>query len=116
VGPRKSDGKSRARRYCGCGWMFRRPKWGGSWKKRPSTATDHPSSADDPPRYADASTQSSLETLPKIAAQIDPHDFDLGELVKRYRDERSRIKAYERGAGTSSAEISQEGSGTANKE
>jgi hypothetical protein len=108
VGPRRSDGRSRAKRYCGAGWMFRRPKLGVS---RTSIATEDRSSDDDPPRYidastndgppryVDASTQSSLENFLKIAARIDPHDFDLGELVKRFRDERSRIRSHERRPG-----------------
>ena len=78
-----------------------------------SSATEDRSSDDNPPSYTDASTQSSFEGLPKIAAKFDPHDFDLGELVKQFRDERSRERP-ERGSRAS--EMSHEGSGIANKE
>ncbi|MAD85091.1 MAG: hypothetical protein CL912_19195 [Deltaproteobacteria bacterium] len=113
VGPRRSDGNARTKRYCGAGWMFRRPKWGVSRGKKLSSATEDRSSDDNPPSYTDASTQSSFEGLPKIAAKFDPHDFDLGELVKQFRDERSRERP-ERGSRAS--EMSHEGSGIANKE
>jgi hypothetical protein len=80
-----------------------------------STATEDRSSDDDPPSYIDASTESSFEGLPKIAAKFDPHDFDLGELVKQFRDERSPDRS-KRGTGASSEEMSHEGNGIATKE
>ena len=70
---------------------------------------------DDPPSYIDASTQSSFEGLPKITAKFDPHDFNLGELVKQFRDERSRDRS-ERGSRASSEEMSYKSSGITNKE
>src|SRR5690348_6249731 len=97
VGPRRSNGNARTKRYCGAGWMFRRPKWGVSRGKKLSSTTEDRSSDDNPPSYIDASTQSNFEGLPKIAVKFDPHDFNLRELVRRFRDERSRERS-ERGS------------------
>ena len=53
--------------------------------------------------------------MPKIAAKFDPHDFDPGELVTQFRDERSRYMS-DRGSGALWEEMSHEGGGIANKE
>ncbi len=65
--------------------------------------------------YIDASTQSSFKGLPKIAAKFDPHHFNLRELVKQFRDERS-CERSERGSGALLEKISYRGSGIASKE
>lgn len=80
-----------------------------------SIATEDRSSDDHPPSYINASTQSSFEGLPKIAAKFDPHDFNLRELVKQFRDKRSCNK-FKRGFGALLKEMSYKSSGIANKE
>jgi hypothetical protein len=95
VGPRRSDGRPRAKWHCGVGMMFRKPKW-ISRQKTSSAASDDHSSNDAPPSYSNPSGERSFEGLPEIVASFDPHEFDLGELVKRFRERRDLERSREK--------------------
>jgi len=95
VGPRRSDGRPRAKGYCGVGMTFQKPKWMS--RQKPSiAASDAHSFNDAPPSYINPSGERSFEGVPEMVASFDPHEFNLGELVKRFRErtalERSRKK------------------------
>jgi hypothetical protein len=77
VGPRRSDGRPRAKGFCGVGMEVWKPKW-MSRGKTLNTASDDHSSHD-----KDASDENGREDLPEIIASYP------GELLKRYQ-ERSR--------------------------
>jgi hypothetical protein len=78
VGPRRSDGRPRAKGFCGVGMEVWKPKW-MSRRKTLNAASDDHSSYD-----KDASDENGREDLPKIIASYP------GELLKRYQDKRSR--------------------------
>ena len=95
VGPRRSDGRPRAKGHCGVGIMFRKPKW-ISRQKISSGASDEHSSDDAPPGYISLSSEHRFEGLPEMAASFDPHEFNLGELVKRFRERRAVERSREK--------------------
>jgi hypothetical protein len=115
VGPRRSDGRPRAKGFCGVGMKFRKPKW-ISRRKTVNVASDGHSSYDEvPPSYA--SSESGFEALPEIVASFDPDEFNPGELLKRYHERRSRGRRS--GAPSPESVVEEEyheASGTTNKE
>ena len=109
VGPRRSDGRPRAKGFCGVGMEVWKPKW-MSRGKTLNAASGHHSSYDEiPPSYA--SGESGFEGLPEIVASYP------GELLKRYQERRSRER---RSCAPSPESVVKEEyheySGTANKE
>ncbi len=86
VGPRRSDGGPRAKRFCGVGMMS--PKWMFQGKTL-SVASNDQSSEKAPPSRADASSDCSREGLPeKIASLIalcDLDEINPREFLKRFR-------------------------------
>ena len=90
VGLRRSDGRPRAKRYCGVGVMFRKPKWISRRKTLNSVSDDQSCSDDVPPSYTDTPSESEFEGLPELLASFDPHEWNPHELLKRFRERRSR--------------------------
>jgi hypothetical protein len=82
VGPRRSDGRPRAKGFCGVGMKFWKPKWMSRRKTLNVASSDHSSSDEIPPSYAPG--ESGSEGLPEIVASYP------GELLKRYQERRSR--------------------------
>ena len=83
VGPRRSDGRPRAKGFCGVGMEVWKPKWMSRRKTLNAASDDCPSYGEVPPSHA--SGESGFEDyLPEIVASYP------GELLKRYQDKRSR--------------------------
>jgi hypothetical protein len=70
-----------------------------------SAASDDYSSDDAPPGYIDLSSERGFEGLPEIVASFDPHEFNLKELVKRFRERRALKRSREKGSNTPSPEL-----------
>lgn len=114
VGPRRSNGRPRAKGFCGVRMNFRKPKWISRRKALRVPSGDHSSYDEVPPSYA--SSESGFEGLPEIIASFNPDEFNPGDLLKRYHERRSR----ERRSGAPSPDFvveeeHHEGSGTTNK-
>jgi hypothetical protein len=103
VGPRRSDGRPRAKGHCGFGMMFRKPNW-TSRQKTSSAASDGHSSNDAPPSYINSSGERSFEGLPEMVASFDPHQFNPGEFVKRFRERRALERSREKRSNAPSPE------------
>jgi hypothetical protein len=113
VGPRRSDGRPRAKGFCGVSMKFWKPKW-MSRRKTINAASDGQSYGEVPPSYA--SSESGFERLPEIAASFDPDEFSPGELLKRYHERRSRGRPSDAPSPESEVEEYHESSKTTNKE
>jgi hypothetical protein len=108
VGPRRSDGRTRAKGSCGVGMVFRKPKWMSRQKTLSAASGDH-SSNDLPPSYIHASGEPSFEGLPEMVASFDPHQFNPGEFVKRFRERRALERSREKRSNAPSPEPVMEG-------
>ncbi len=110
VGPRRSDGRPRAKGFCGVGMEVWKPKWMSRRKTLNAVSDDCPSYDEVPPSHA--SGESGFEDyLPGIVASYP------GELLKRYQERRSRGRQSGALLPESVAEEEHhEGSGTMNKE
>jgi hypothetical protein len=73
-------------------------------KKSNARFDGHSSSDELLPSYIDTSEESSLDRLPETVASFDPHEFNPGELLKRFRARRSRDRSRERRSGAPSVE------------
>jgi hypothetical protein len=104
VGPRKSNGRPRAKGYCGVGMMLRQPKFMSRGKTSSAVSDGHSSSDELIPIYIDTSEKSSLDGLPESLASFDPHKFKPGEFLKRFRARRYCDKARETRSGAPSVE------------
>ena len=89
VGLRRSDGRPRAKHYCGFGMMFRKPKWTSRRKTLNAVSNDQPCSDEALPSYADVPGGSRFDGLPELFASFDPHEWNPDELLKRFRERRS---------------------------
>lgn len=74
-----------------------------------------------PPSYADSPNESGFEGLPELFASFDPHEWNLDELLKRFRESRSCERSRERRSNVPSPESVveekfHEDIGTVNKE
>jgi hypothetical protein len=110
VGPRRSDGRPRAKGFCGVGMEVWKPKWMSRRKTLNAASNDHSSYDEVPPSYASGEGRFE-DYMPGIVASYP------GELLKRYQERRSR----ERRSGAPSPESVvkeeyHEDNGTANKE
>ena len=103
MGPRGSDVRPRAKGHCGFGMMFRKPNWISRQKTSSATCDGH-SSKDAPPSYINPSGERNFEGLPEIVASFDPHEFNLGELVKRFRERSALERSRERRSNAPSPE------------
>jgi len=103
VGPRRSDGRPRAKGHCGVGVVFRKPKW-MTRQKTSSVASDDHSSDDAPPGYINLSGERRFEGLPEMAASFDPHEFNLRELAKRFHERRALERSREKRSNAPSPE------------
>jgi hypothetical protein len=73
--------------------------------KTSNAGSDGHSSSDELlPRYTDTSEESSPDGFPEALASFDPHDYNPGELLKRFRARRSRDRSRERRSGAPSVE------------
>jgi hypothetical protein len=108
VGPRRSDGRPRAKRYCGVGMMFRKPKWISCRKTLNALPDRQPYSDDVPPSYTDTPSETKFEGLPELLASFDPHEWNPDELLKRFRERRSRDRSRERRSNAPSPEATVE--------
>jgi hypothetical protein len=104
VGPRKSDGRPRAKGYCGVGVTFKRPRFMSHGKTANIVCDGHSSTDELLPSYTDTFEESSLDGLPEVLASFDPHEYAPGEFLKRFRARRSRDGSRERRSGAPSAE------------
>jgi hypothetical protein len=117
VGPRRSDGRPRAKQYCGVGMMFRKPKWISRQKILNATSDNQPCTDKVLPSYTDASGKDRFDGLPELFASFDPHEWNPDELLKRFRERRSRERRSNAPSPESAVEEKfHEGSESANKE
>ena len=73
--------------------------------KASNAVSDGHSSSDELlPSYTNTSEESSPDGLPEVLASFDPHDYNPGELLKRFRARRSRDRSRERRSGAPSVE------------
>jgi hypothetical protein len=81
VGPRRSDGRPRAKGFCGVGIEVWKPKWMSRRKTLNAASGDHSSYNKIPLSYV--SEESGFEGLPEIVVSYP------GELLKQYQERRS---------------------------
>jgi hypothetical protein len=80
-----------------------------SRQKTLSAASGDHSSNDLPPSYIHASGEPSFEGLPEMVASFDPHQFNPGEFVKRFRERRALERSREKRSNAPSPEPVMEG-------
>jgi hypothetical protein len=99
VGPRRSNGRPRAKGHYSVSIIFQKPKW-ISRQKILSRASNKHSSNNAPLDYISLLSEHRFEGLPKIAASFNPHEFNLGKLVKRFRKRRAVKRSHEKQSNT----------------
>jgi hypothetical protein len=104
VGPRRSDNRPRAKEYYSVGIIFRKPKW-ISRQKTLSAASNNYSSDDAPLGYINLSSERGFKGLSKIITLFDLYEFNLKELIKRFRERRALKRSREKGSNTLSLEL-----------
>jgi hypothetical protein len=104
VRPRKSNRRLRAKGYYRVSITFKRPRFMSHRKTANIICDGHSFINELFLSYTNTFKERSLNGLPKVLASFDPHEYALGEFLKRFRARRSRNGSRERQSGALLAE------------
>lgn len=104
IGPRKSQGKPKAKGYFNVSMKFQRLRFMLRGKALNAASDSYSTSNELLPGHIDSTKESNLDGFPEALTNFDPHEYKLSEFAKRFRTRRTRDRSRNRRSGAPSVE------------